>query len=322
MADPITDTDNLSPVERYKLAREARRVAPAQTLPTVPEITEDTLWRGLTREGEVRILVVRATEAVHQATQRLGCSPAAAKLVGELMAGTQLLRACLNPDEQLQLGSKNAGSAGNFVVDSYAEGHMRATVRNPKATLDDGLLVGNGTLQVARTRPGRSTYRSAITMEHDDIDGLLMRYLMESEQILSLLRLDVQVTPEGTVEHALGFLVQLMPEGTKEDLGCLVNNLETLPELSTGMTADDPDAMGWANALMSGLYWDQAARQDVGFFCPCSAERVLTLLSTLPQSDLQELADGGEPLESTCDYCKTTYTVPLDQLQALMASPS
>jgi len=80
--------------------------------------------------------------------------------------------------------------------------------------------------------------------------------------------------------------------------------------------------MGWAADMMAGFYWDQVARQVVKFQCPCSPERVLTLLSTLPRADLEELAEGGEPLETTCDYCKTTYSVPVVQLAPLMAEPS
>lgn len=314
--------ETLSAVERYKRAREARKVAPPQRLKQVPGLDTDTLWRGLTREGEMRLLVVRATESVREATSALDCSPDVARLVAELMTGAQLLRACLNPDEQLQMSATNTGGAGNFVVDTYAEGHMRATVRTPKAIRQDGFLVGNGTVQVARTRRGKSTYRSSIAMEHDDIDQLMMRYLLESEQILSLLRLDIDISDDGTVQHATGFLVQAMPEGTRADLQRLMDNLSALSELGGQMTDDDPDAMVWASALMDGFYWDQVARQTVSFHCPCSAQRVLTLLSTLPTADLEELVEGGEPLETTCDYCRTTYSVPVEQLTALMARPS
>ncbi len=327
MADPIHDADEeapaaLSAVERYKRAREARKIAPPQRLADEPSHDTDTLWRGLTREGEMRVMVVRATQSVREATAALGCGPWGAKLVAELMTGAQLLRACLNPDEQLQISAVNTGSAGNFVVDAYVEGHMRATLRNPAASLDDGFLVGNGTVQFARTRRGKATYRSAIALEHDEIDQLLMRYLLESEQILSLLHLDIDVTEQGHVRHAVGFLVQAMPEGSRDDLSRLVANLESLTSLGTQMHAADPDAMAWAHALMDGFYWDQVARQSVSFRCPCSPERVLALLSTLPQADLEELAEDGEPLETTCDYCKTTYSVPLEQLSALMARPS
>ena len=320
--DATPDEDALSPVERYKRARDARKVAPPQRLADEPSMTIDTLWRGLTREGEMRVLVVRATQAVREATAALGTGPWGTKLVAELMTGAQLLRACLNPDEQLQISAVNSGSAGNFVVDAYVEGHMRATLRNPGASLDDGFLVGNGTVQIARTRRGKPTYRSAIALEHDEIDQLFMRYLLESEQILSLLHLDIDVTESGHLRHAVGFLVQAMPEGSRDDLSRLVTNLESLGSLGDEMNDADPDAMGWANALMDGFYWDQVARQTVSFRCPCSPERVLALLSTLPQADLAELAEGGEALETTCDYCKTTYAVPLEQLNSLLAQPS
>ena len=321
-AVPAAGTERLSAVERYKLAREARKIAPPQRLTSLPGLDTDTLWRGLTREGEMRLMVVRATESVREATAALGCSAHTAQLIAELMLGAQLLRACVNPEEQVQVSAMNSGSAGNFVVDAYAEGHMRATVRNPGATHGDGFLVGNGTAQVARTRRGQATYRSTIALEHDEIEDLFMRYLLESEQILSLLKFDVGLDEDGKVTHAVGFLVQAMPDGSRDDLQRLVSNLEGLPKLNTQMTAADPDGMHWANLLMKGFFWDQVARQTVSFHCPCSPERVLSLLSTLPRSDLEELAQDGEALETTCDYCKTTYSVPIEQLRGLMSEPS
>ncbi len=309
----------LSAVERYKRAKEARRTAPPQRLGDVPAFDTDTLWRGLTREGEVRVLLVRATHSAAESTQKLGCSADTARMIAELMTGAQLLRACLNPDEQVQLSASNDGAAGNFVVDVWAEGHMRATVREPGATGEG--LIGQGTAQIARILRGRGTYRSAIGLGGDDVETLLMRYLLESEQILSYIKLDVAVDDSGAVHHAHGFLIQLMPEGTREHLARIVANLEDLPS-GVGMSADDPDGMAWASQLMNGLYWDQAARQDVGFLCPCSPERVVALLSTLPRADIEELAADGSPLETTCDYCRVTYTVPQSQVQALLEVPS
>lgn len=312
--------ENLSAVERYKRAKEARKTAPPMRLPEVPALKADTLWRGLTREGEVRIMVARATEAAREATQRLGCSADGARFVAEMMTAAPLLKACLNPDEQLQISGQNDGALGNFVIDCYATGEMRATVRNPAAT--GANLVGEGIVQVARIIRHSGTHRSAITLDGARPGDLLMRFLLESEQIISYINLDVQVDDAGEVQHALGFLVQLMPEGRREDIAAIVSNLESLPLLSQGMTEEDPDAMAWAESLMRGLYWDQAARQPLVFHCPCSPERVVALISTLPRADIEELVSDDAPLETTCDYCRTSYSVPVSQVRLLLEEPS
>lgn len=324
MSDPI-DTEGAPRVrsaaaQRYLEAREARRTAKPELLPEPPPPSEDTLWRGLLRDGQMRLMVARAGRAGHAISTGLDCRPVADRFVRELVLATQLVRSTLNPDETLQLAGFQQGGVGNFVVDVFEDGGVRATLRHPEAT---GPALAGGTLQVTRQQRGRGQYRSSVAFDEGDrTTDVLMRYLLESEQILTLL--DVDVAPERG-DHglaAVGSIVQLMPEGSREDLARLVKNLEASGKLGPAMVEDDPDAVAWAERLLDGFYWDQVARQELAFHCPCSAERVVALLASLPPDDLREVLDGLEVVESTCDYCRTTYTTPVDQLQALLGTPS
>jgi molecular chaperone Hsp33 len=59
---------------------------------------------------------------------------------------------------------------------------------------------------------------------------------------------------------------------------------------------------------------------EIRFGCQCSAIRVMTTLSILDRSDIQELVDEGEPLSVGCDYCGASYTVEIAQLQGLLSA--
>jgi molecular chaperone Hsp33 len=61
-------------------------------------------------------------------------------------------------------------------------------------------------------------------------------------------------------------------------------------------------------------------RSDIRFGCQCSEVRVMTTLSVLDRSDIQELVDEGEPLSIDCDYCGAAYTVEIAQLRGLLSS--
>ncbi len=307
-------------VERYLAAREARKTAPPELLPDPPAHDEDTLWRGLLRDGQMRLLVSRATVAMTEIAERLQTSPDVTRVLAELWCGAQLVRATIHPDEAIQLACTQDGGMGNFVVDIHDDGTGRATVRNPQFRGDP---IAGGRLQVTRLRKGVGKYRSSIEMMPGERPTeLLMRYLQDSEQILSLLDVDVALDDAGGLTSVVGSVVQLMPEGTREDLARLVANLERSGTLRASMTPDDPDAIGWAGRILDGFYWDQVARQDVGFACTCSAERVIALLASLSPADIAELIEGLETLETTCDYCRTTWSTPVSQLQPLLATPS
>ena len=305
-----------------RLYRE-RQSGPTQFFGEAPPLHADTLWRGLTRGGEVRVLVVRATATVREAAARLECSPDVAQLLGELMVSTLLVRSTLNPEERMQVAFKHDGAVGQLLVDAWDEGGVRALARNPGVTLEaDGLLLGAGLCEVTRSRhSGKRAYRSAVRLDGEGVDAAMMRYLLESEQILSLLRLHVKADANG-VTQAQGFLVQLMPDGTRDNLVSMIQNLEALPPLGQGMTPGDPDARGWTNDLLKGFAWDQCAREPVMYQCRCSEDRILSMIATLPKAEIRDLAHGDELLETVCDYCRTRYLLRPSQVAALLDDPS
>lgn len=302
--------------------RAQRLAAPTSFADPAPPLQSDTLWRGLLREGQARLIAVRATETARQAASRLGCSPDVARLVGELLVGTLLLRSAINPDERLQIMFDHEGPVGRVAVDAWQAGGVRAYVARPQELLGTfGFLVGAGTLQVSRTQAGRS-YNSAVSIDGDGVDDYLMNYLLESEQILSLVRSEVATGADGQISSAVGYLVQLMPEGTREDIARITANLEHIAPLAQGMHAGDPDGRAWAQQLLSGFAWDQVAREPVAFQCRCSRDRMLSMLSSLPAKDIAELALSKEPLELLCDYCGDRYLVKPAELKVLLAEPS
>lgn len=317
------DATGETKAERLRRLYRERQNGPTQFIDEAPPLHVDTLWRGLTRGGEVRVLVVRATATVREAAARLACSPDVGQLLGELMVATLLVRSTLNPDERMQVAFKHDGAVGQLLVDAWDEGGIRALARHADVTLQQhGLLLGAGVCEVTRSRySGKQAYRSTVRLDGEGVDAAMMRYLLDSEQILSLLRLQVEANDEG-VTLAQGFLVQLMPEGSREDLISMISNLEALQPIGQGMTPADPDARQWTADLLKGFSWDQCAREQVKFLCRCSEDRILSMIATLPKAEIRELAQGEELLETVCDYCKTRYLLRPSQVAALLDDPS
>lgn|GEM_PF-2356960 len=317
---PAKKATPISAVERYRRAARRRKFGPPMTVDPAPPLDVDTLWRGLARDGQMRFLVARCTRTVRESVARLGAAAAVSKLMAESMIAALLLRSTLNPGEQLQLIARHEGAVGRIVADIWSAGGMRMTVEKPTVAAHAQDLLGPGALEVARTRGGRSVYRSSVPMR-DTIADSVMHFLLASEQIVSVLRLDVAMTG-ARVDFAGGYLLQMMPEGTHGDLEKLVANLEGLPDLNTGMTDDDPDGRDWSATLVGGFLWDQVARESVEFKCRCSETRVMAMLSTLPPQDLTELIREGNGIETTCEYCRSTYKVSPAQMRSLLSDPS
>ena len=312
-----------SRLERYKRLAEQRMSLPTGFLDDLPPLSQDTLWRGLTRRGEIRILVARTTNSAAEAARRLESSADVARMLGEWATATLLVRSTLNPDERLQVLLNHQGPVGQVVVDAWENGGVRCFVQRPQEeTAYFGFLIGDGTLQVSRNNAARGkAYRSTVELKGEGTEAFMMHYLLESEQILSLLKVEATVE-DGVLRSAVGYLVQLLPEGSREDLQRLLVNLDALPPLSAGMTEDDPDGRAWADRLLAGFPWDQCAREPVAFQCRCSEDRILAMIGALPRADIESLATGDEPLEMTCDYCRERYNLHPSRLQVLLEPPS
>src|SRR5258705_3323350 len=135
-----------SAVERYKRQRAERLTGPTQFVEPAPGLGADTLWRGLTRAGEIRVLLARTTATVRESSRRLGAGDEGSRMLGELITAGLLARSALNPAAQLQMVLRNPGSAGRLIVDVWAgEGGARAAIAQPGAVAaDDGPLLADG----------------------------------------------------------------------------------------------------------------------------------------------------------------------------------
>lgn len=294
----------------------AREEAPSAFLPTVPPFSEDTLWRGLTRNGEMRLLVARATRSLRDGVAVLGAGPEGAGLLGELTVGGLLVRSVLDPQAQVQLTIRNPGAAGRLYLDIWGGGEgYRATLENPDATGRPDLpLFAGGEFDLMRSRASGTPHRSVRLLSGESLPEAYMAHLLESDQIRAVLRLDVRVGDDG-LTHACGFLVQVTPEGGREDVERLLANLEALPRLGDVMGEEDPDGRAFADRLFDGYRWDQSAREEVSFTCRCSRERLVAILRSLPSQEREEIAEEGVPVETTCEFCRARYEIAPAELE-------
>ncbi len=299
---------------RYFARRWAREEAASQYLPTVPSRTEDTLWRGLTRNGELRLLVVRATSSVQESVRTLGADPATARLLAELTVGGLLVRSATDPEAQVQLTIRNPGAAGRLYLDVWRAGQgYRASVENPTAGATGEPLFRGGEFDLMRSRASGPPHRSVRLLGEEGLAEAYMAHLLESDQIRAILQLDVRADHRG-VTHACGFLVQVTPEGTRDDVEQLLGNLDRVPAPADLMTEADPDGRAFGDQILAGYRWDQAARENVSFVCRCSRERLVAILRSLPEDERREMVEEAEPIETTCEFCRAKYLIAPTEL--------
>lgn len=276
--------------------------------------TGDRIVRAVTKDGAFRVLVVRCTETARTAVRAQQAVDTNARLLGEMLAGSILVRETMAPGHRVQAILQGAGGKGRVVADSHPEGDTRGLVQIQ--TADERIALGEGALlQVMRTLPNGAVQRGVVDVAREGgISGALMQYMQGSEQVVSVISVITRVDDAGGITTASGYVVQLLPELSDEMLAIMTARLETFNAIETALRTADapPDAM--LAELLHGMPFDVTGQSAVRFACQCSFERLMSSLRTLPRADLDSLAAGTSPLEISCDYCGKQYAIDPSEL--------
>ena len=112
-----------------------------------------------------------------------------------------------------------------------------------------------------------------------------------------------------------GFIIQLLPEATEEDITYIEERMKDFPAVSSlineGKTPEE---------ILKMLFEDVEItdHQDLFFTCDCSKDKMLNALSTVGKEELQSMIDEDHGCEITCQFCNTKYKFDEEELQKLI----
>lgn len=282
---------------------------------------KDRFVKGLSLDKSIRITVVKTTEIVETARKNHQLSPVATVLLGRALTGAMLMAAQLKGEERVRLTIHGDGPIGDIIAEANYVGEVRGYVENPNVDLDWAIgaqlsdAIGNGNLQFAKTLYNEAQPITGIVEITDGtITGDLAHYIEQSEQIPSMLALDVQLNDEGEVTSAAGLLVQALPGADLKNLEHIQQQVLKLPPLGLmmerGLYIDDI----MVNA-MGDVKVQEIDRTPVHFYCRCSKDRFVDALTLLHVDELAEMKNENQEL--VCQYCNTHYQITADEISKL-----
>lgn len=280
---------------------------------------EDTLTIA-TAEG-VRIYAITSKNLVQEAADRHHTSHLATAALGRAMSGALMLAATMKDGERILLKLKGDGPIGEVVAEAQGTS-VRGYVGNPdvfmplkNGKLDIGGALGQGTITLTRYLQNGESFTGHAELADGEIATDITNYLYMSEQTPSSVALGVLVDKDGKVLAAGGYFIQAMPGCDEEVLEKLGNNVAVTPYvtqlLELGYT---PEKI--ISTLARGLEFDIKESMPVKFACNCSRDKILNMLATLQQSDIDYLAEQKDT-EVHCQYCNKIYHFNSEELHGL-----
>lgn len=285
----------------------------------------DKIIHATAAEGAVKMAVITARGMVQRAREIHDCSPTAAAALGRTLCAASLLGESMKEEKaSLTIRINGGGPIGSVVAVSDSEGYVRGYVDNPLVHLplrsDGKLNVGgavgrDGTLTVSRDIGLKEPYIGSTALVSGEIAEDVTAYLLSSEQVPSACALGVLVDTDRSIKAAGGFLVQLMPGADESLIDKLEENIFLMDQLTTILDEDGTDAV-FAQVL-KGMEYHLVGEAPVGYRCPCSRERVEEALACLEGSELDEMANQGEAIRVSCEFCGAEYAFSPAELLAL-----
>ncbi|WP_438448978.1 Hsp33 family molecular chaperone HslO [Gorillibacterium sp. sgz5001074] len=285
---------------------------------------KDQLIRATGLNGKVRAFAARTTGIVEELKRRHTTSPVATAALGRTITAGAMMGAMLKGEEKLTIQVKGGGPIGAVVVDANAKGEVRGYVDEPGVMLPPnavgkldvaGAVGTDGFLYVVKDLGLKEPYSGSIPIHSGELAEDFTYYFAKSEQTPSAVSLGVLFEKgEYTVKAAGGFIIQLLPGLTDEEIDEIEGRLGSLPPITTML--DDGLELDEILANVLGMVQIHET-MDLQFKCKCSRERVEQTLISLGREELNSLIDEEGKAEVHCHFCNETYLFEGPELRKL-----
>lgn len=267
----------------------------------------DYLFRGLAKDKKVRVLGIEATNSVNKITMAHDTLPLTTVAFSKFLLAGALIGALEKNNNGITMQINSDGPIKSLFMQATSNGLIRGYVSNPKGDLElkdefsiNKVIGDNGILSVTKIIDGEHDFTSDVILTESDISQDIAYYFFASEQIPTIINLQVELNDDGSVKDAKGYLIQLITGYEQED----VSDLEKIKQGKiTDLEQNIKDMFEDFEKL------EQIEIHDV---CDCSKEKFLNRLATLPNEDLEDLAK--EDIEVVCQFCQKAYTYTKEEI--------
>ncbi|WP_106769525.1 Hsp33 family molecular chaperone HslO [Paenibacillus faecalis] len=285
---------------------------------------KDRILRGTAMGGRVRAFAVRTTNLVEDLRRRHDTFPVVTAALGRTVSAAAMMGYMLKGDERLSIQVRGDGPIGLIAAESNARGEVRGYVNNPHVEMtnirpgkmDVAAAVGTtGYIHVTKDLGLKEPYRGSIPIISGELAEDFTYYFAVSEQTNSAVSLGVLVSPDYTVANAGGFIIQLLPGVTDDEITELEKALSEIPPVTTlleeGLELED---------ILRRILPDVSILEEseVHFHCDCSYDRVERALISMGQEELEQMIQEDGQAEVTCHFCNEVYKFNEDELKSVL----
>jgi len=232
-----------------------------------------------------------------------------------LAAGVLLSGNLKNRKDELILKWECTGNIKSIFVKVDYEGRVVGNLGNPDLSLiEDSIIdntvlaepyIGFGELIVVRnTYDGRAPYNSVTLIETGEIADDISRFIKQSLQIDSAIKIGLSIDPDNNIEACGGFLLMAMPDADESDIKEIhdkFNSIESFTELLKNTGSSD------FGKILDKFGLDIISKREIRYECRCNKGKILDLLVKLKPEDFTSFIQDDGKISAACEYCNKVY---------------
>ena len=284
------------------------------------------LVRTISENGGVICIALDSTDIVSKLEKIHQTSAVVTAGLGRLVTAASIMGSMLKAkDDSITLRINGKGPAGSLIAVSDYLGNVRGYVTNPVVELPlnkfgkldvSGAVGKDGNLYVIKDIGLKEPYMGQIPITSGEIAEDITAYYAVSEQIPTACGLGVLVAPNLSVISAGGYLIQLLPGTTDEEINMIEENINKMPPVSTMLKEKMTPEQICFKAL-EGFNPQILDEMNCSYKCNCTRERVEKALISLGKEELLKIADEGKTETVKCHFCNKAYKFNTNELKEL-----
>ncbi|MEM1080812.1 MAG: Hsp33 family molecular chaperone HslO [Pseudomonadota bacterium] len=277
-------------------------------------MSQDHLQRLLLEQANARCVVVHLDSVYQQVLARGPYPHQLGRMLGETLVVAALCSSGVKFDGRISLQLRAPNVLKLMMADCTDDGGLRGLARFDESEVEGQTfqsLTRGGVLTMTIEPSDRGqTWQGMVPLEGHSMAEAIGQYFERSEQLPTRLLLAV------SKQQAAGVLLQRLPGPANDPDGwnrlCQLFDTAQRDEL---LSTD-------AQTLMHRLFHEEERRlfppRPLRFFCPCSRERVVTVLRGLGETELESIIEDEGEIDVSCEFCNQRFAFDrLDVAQLL-----
>ena len=285
------------------------------------------ILRAIDETETIKISAAITTDVVEEAAKIHKLSKTTSAALGRVLTAAAIIGSWQkNEQDSITLSINGNGPAGKIVATCKNDGYVKGYVTNPGADLptreadgkiDVAGIVGEGNLTLVMDTGMKKPYTGTVNLTTGEIAEDLAVYFLQSDQVPSAVGLGVLVDVDYSIKAAGGFIIQLMPDATEEQISKLEENLKELPSV-TSILDEYHDAEKLIEILMKDIDFNILEKREITYKCNCSREKVEDAIVSVGPREIEEILREDKKAEVSCYFCDKVYDFDESDLERML----